>query len=273
VLRDNGGPGINTNYGIDYITIENNEIYGNANTNAYVGSAISLWNAGGPIYDQAPGYHYIIRNNIIYDNRNLQPYPTDGNGIIIDNNDRGETPDLRLAKTLIANNVIFHNGGRCIHVLNSSNVDVVNNTCYHNLETEKLAEGCNGEITLQRTYDYASSVNIRVYNNIAYGRGGTCWSGSKERPVFQVFGAVQYEADYNLWYNGSLGWASPGPNDIFADPMYRNPSLDPAAADFTLMSTSPGIDSGTDQFAEAVPKDYLGRSRPQGEGFDRGAYE
>jgi parallel beta-helix repeat protein len=273
VLRDNSGPGINTNYGIDYITIEGNRIYGNAQSNQHNASAISVWNASGPIYDNAPGYHNIIRNNIIYDNRNLSTTPTDGNGIIMDNNDRGGTDSLRLGKTLIANNVIFHNGGRCIHVLNSSNVDVVHNTCWHNLETERLAEGCNGEITLQKTYSYASSVNIKVYNNIAYGRGGTCWSGSKERPVFQVFDAVQYEADYNLWYNGSLGWASPGPNDVFADPMFRNPSLDPAVADFLLMGTSLAIDSGTDQFARAVPKDYLGVSRPQGEGFNMGAYE
>jgi len=64
-----------------------------------------------------------------------------------------------------------------------------------------------------------------------------------------------------------------GPNDIVADPLFRYPSIDPGKADFSLMSTSPAVDSGTDQFATAVPKDYLGVSRPQGEGFDRGAYE
>jgi hypothetical protein len=55
--------------------------------------------------------------------------------------------------------------------------------------------------------------------------------------------------------------------------MFRNPSLDPAVADFSLRSVSPGIDNGTDQFADAVPKDHLGVSRPQGEGFNMGAYE
>jgi hypothetical protein len=150
-------------------------------------------------------------------------------------------------------------------------VDIVHNTCYHNVETDRLAEGCNGEISLQRTYSYSSSINIQVYNNIAYGGGGSCWSGSRERFVFQVFGDVQYESDYNLWHGGSI--VQLGPNDVVADPLFRYPSLDPALADFTLMGTSPGIDSGSDRFAEAVPKDNLGVSRPQGAGFDRGAYE
>ena len=272
VARDSATSGIATANGLDYITIEGNRVYGNSNIGSYNGSGISIWNAGGSIYDNAPGYHIIIRDNLIYDNRNLTDRPTDGNGIILDNNDRGGTPDLQLPKTLIANNVIFHNGGKCIHVLNTSNVDIVHNSCYHNVETERLAEGCAGEINLQRTYSYSSAINIRVYNNIAYGRGGgtwmRCWG---KRYVFQVFGGVEYESDYNLWYNGAI--VQVGPNDIVADPLFRYPSIDPGKADFSLMSTSPAVDSGIDQFATAVPKDYLGVSRPQGEGFDRGAYE
>ena len=272
VARDSATSGIATANGLDYITIEGNRVYGNSNIGSYNGSGISIWNAGGSIYDNAPGYHIIIRDNLIYDNRNLTGTPTDGNGIILDNNDRGGTPDLQLPKTLIANNVIFHNGGKCIHVLNTSNVDIVHNSCYHNVETERLAEGCAGEINLQRTYSYSSAINIRVYNNIAYGRGGgTCHSGREERYAFQVWGGVEYESDYNLWYNGAV--VQVGPNDIVADPLFRYPSIDPGKADFSLMSTSPAVDSGIDQFATAVPKDYLGVSRPQGEGFDRGAYE
>jgi len=275
VARDSATSGIATANGLDYITIEGNRVYGNSNTGIYNGSGISIWNAGGSIYDNAPGYHIIIRNNLIYDNRNLTDTPMDGNGIILDNNDRGGTPDLQLPKTLIANNIIFHNGGRCIHARNTSNVDIVHNSCYHNVETERLTEGCAGEINLQRTYDYSSSINIQVYNNIAYGKGGTCNNGRDQAYVFQVFcvqyGCPQFTSDHNLWYNGAV--VQVGPNDIIADPAFRFPSLDPALANFSLMETSPAIDNGTDQFVEAVPKDYLGVSRPQGEGFDRGAYE
>jgi parallel beta-helix repeat protein len=275
VTRDSPLGGIATTEGLDYITIEGNRVYGNSNTSQYNGSAIDIWMTGGPIYDNAPGYHIIISNNLVYNNRVLIDNPSDGNGIILDNNDLGGTPDLQSPKTLIANNVIFHNGGRCIHLLNSSNADILNNTCYHNVETQRISEGCGGEISLQRTYSYSSAINIKVYNNVVYGKGGTCNNGREQAYVFQVFcsqyGCPQFTSGYNIWFNGAVEQL--GPHDIVADPMFMNPSLDPAAANFSLLPSSPAIDSGTDQFAQAVPRDYFGISRPQGQGFDRGAYE
>lgn len=274
ITRDNPLTGIVVLYGIDYLTIEGNRIFGNSTTSPWNASGIGIGVTGGPIYDNAPGYHIIIRNNLIYDNRNLTDTPTDGNGIILDNNDLGGTPDMQNPKTLIANNVIFHNGGRCIQLLNSSNTDIINNTCYHNVETQGIAENCNGEINLQRTYEYTSSINIQVYNNVAYGKGGTCNNGREQAYVFQVMcgnGCPQFSSDYNLWYNGNVKHL--GPHDIIADPIFMNPSLDPTMANFSLRPNSPAIDSGTDQFAQEVPKDYLGVPRPWGDGFDRGAYE
>jgi parallel beta-helix repeat protein len=272
--RNSATSGIATTYGIDYITIEGNRVFGNSNIGQYNGSAINIWSAGGPIYDNAPGYHVIIRNNIVYNNRNLTTTPTDGNGIILDNNDLGGTLDLQNPKTLIANNVIFNNGGRCIQLLNSSNTDILHNTCYHNVETERISEGCGGEINLQRTYSYSSSVNIQVYNNIVYGKGGTCNNGSSQAYVFQVFcsnGCPEFSSDYNLWYNGAVYQL--GSNDLITDPMFQSLSLDPAETNLKLKSNSPAIDRSSDQFAEEVPEDFLGFPRPWGIGIDMGAYE
>lgn len=275
LVRDSATSGIATTNGIDYITIEGNTIHGNSNIGQYNGSGISIWNSGGPIFDNAGGYHIIIKNNLIYNNRNLTAEPSDGNGIILDNNDQGGTVDSQLPKTLVANNVIFDNGGRCIHVRNSSNADVLNNSCYHNLETEKVAEGCNGEITLQHTNTYSSSVNIQVYNNIVYGKGGTCNQGRSQAYLFQVFCnsiyCPQYRSDYNLWYNGAVKQL--GSNDITANPLFINPSLDPNLANFKTTTTSPAVDSGTDLFKTILTVDFIGNFRPQGDGFDRGAYE
>lgn len=275
VAKDSATSGIATTNSIDYITIEGNRIFHNSNTGQYNGSGISMWNSGGPMYDSAPGYHNIIRNNLIYNNRNLTETPSDGNGIILDNNDLGGTADQQFPKTLVANNIIFDNGGRCIHVRNSSNTDVVNNTCYHNLETERIKEGCNGEITLQRTNTYSSSVNIQVYNNIVYGIGGTCNAGRSQAFVFQVFCnssyCPQYISGYNLWFNGAVKQL--GANDLTANPLFMNPTLDAASANFSLASNSPAIDSGTDIFETIIATDYQGNIRPQGDGFDRGAYE
>jgi parallel beta-helix repeat protein len=273
--KNSATSGIATTYGIDYLTIEGNHIFGNSERGQYKGSGISIWNSGGPIFDDAAEYHIIIRNNTIYDNRNLISNPSDGNGIIIDNNDRGGTPDQQSPKTLISNNVIFNNGGRCIHLLNSSNTDIINNTCYHNVETPFISDNCGGEISLQRTYAYSSAINLQVYNNIVYGKGGTCNDGKDQAYLFQVWcgqaGCPQYTADYNLWFNGAV--VDLGPHDIVADPDFRYPSLNPTSADFRLMKTSPAIDSGTDQFAQAVTADYLGIPRPRGDGFDMGAFE
>lgn len=275
VVRDSATSGIATTNGVDYITIEGNTIHNNSNIGQYNGSGISIWNSGGPIYDNASGYHIIIKNNLIYNNRNLTTEPSDGNGIILDNNDQGGTVEVQLPKTLVANNVIFDNGGRCIHVRNSSNADLINNSCYHNLETEKIAEGCNGEITLQRTNTYSSSVNIQVYNNIVYGKGGTCNQGRNQAFLFQVFCnsiyCPQYKSGYNLWYNGAV--AQLGSNDLTSNPFFINLSLDPKLANFNLATTSPAIDSGTDLFETILTRDYIGNVRPQGDGFDRGAYE
>jgi len=274
VARDSATSGIATTYGIDYITIEGNRVYGNSNIGQYNGSGISIWQAGGLNYDNQPGYHIIIRNNLIYDNRNLTVTPTDGNGIILDNNDLGGTPDLQNPNTLIANNVIFGNGGGCIVMLNSSNADILHNTCYHNVETERISNNCNGEITLRRSYSYSSAINIQVYNNLVYGKGGTCNDGSSQAYVFRIIcsnGCPQFSSDYNLWYNGDVDQL--GPHDIIANPMFQSLSLDPTEADFTLLSNSPAIESGSDQFEMEVSRDFLGTPRPWGDGFDMGAYE
>lgn len=59
----------------------------------------------------------------------------------------------------------------------------------------------------------------------------------------------------------------PGENNISSDPLFVNPS----AGDFRLSATSPCIDTGTSLGAPDV--DFIGTTRPQGAGFDMGAYE
>ncbi len=70
------------------------------------------------------------------------------------------------------------------------------------------------------------------------------------------------------------GIAVAGPNDISVDPLYK----DPVNGDFTLQTTptgSPCIDAIPigDSPGDPVTDDYNGSPRPQGLGFDMGAYE
>jgi len=106
-----------------------------------------------------------------------------------------------------------------------------------------------------------------VYNNTVYGNvvwgivagWGTSTSGAVIRNNISYGNSQGNYADY-----GSGTFQS---NNLFTDPRFVNA----AGADFTLRSDSPAIDRGA--FLDTVQVDQQGVSRPQGNGFDIGAYE
>ena len=80
------------------------------------------------------------------------------------------------------------------------------------------------------------------------------------------FQAVAQSVSHNLWTGGggpALGSRNAEGNARFAGP-----------ADFHLVQGSAAIDAGTPEVAALVANDYdIGTIRPQGRGFDIGAYE
>jgi hypothetical protein len=73
------------------------------------------------------------------------------------------------------------------------------------------------------------------------------------------------DCDYNMHWNcQNVGF---GKHDFVAEPVF----VDPAKGDYRLKAGSPGIDAG--ETLEAVKTDLLGVKRPQGRGYDVGAYE
>ncbi|MEY3897615.1 MAG: hypothetical protein RLZZ214_3136, partial [Verrucomicrobiota bacterium] len=166
----------------DYLHVEGNLIYDTAKTSPYGGSAISLCRAFN--FDEAPGYHNVVRGNVCHDNElrvavlatsgGNGRILTDGNGIIIDvfqrsranplkphHQDRGGKLEPYRGRTLVENNLLYDNGGRGIHAFRSEKVDVINNTCYMN---QKSADINAGEFTA------IESGEVVFLNNIAYGR-------------------------------------------------------------------------------------------------------
>ncbi|MES2458997.1 MAG: right-handed parallel beta-helix repeat-containing protein, partial [Armatimonadota bacterium] len=140
----------------DYYTIENCEVYENAWYSRYGGSGISQ--LGGRSFDEKPGYHNIIRNNRVYNNKGLvrvyylgMGLISDGNGIILDSlvNYPGAA--------LVENNLSYGNGGSGIHIFKSHKapIDVVNNTIWGNQQNWRLYE--------MGAHD---AVNIRFLNNV-----------------------------------------------------------------------------------------------------------
>ena len=160
----------------NHITVVGNRTYRNAMFGCHSGSGISLaYLQPGGGEDNRDGYTNYVVGNVSYENENISvqcfsdslgPVITDGNGIIIDQNDlSGEYS----GRTLIADNVVFDNGGRGIMVFESSGVDVVNNLSYNNIGTGNLLgrDGPHPEIAVS-----SETTDVRVYNNIAVPREG-----------------------------------------------------------------------------------------------------
>ncbi len=88
----------------------------------------------------------------------------------------------------------------------------------------------------------------------------------------QIIYAPDPSADigYNCVYesDGRSPWSSPYPHDLWnVNPMFVNPT----ANDFHLRPNSPAIDAGLS--LASVVDDFDGNPRPQGAGYDIGAYE
>jgi hypothetical protein len=266
----------------DYITIDHNQVY-HCGYNQGFGSAISY--ARHTWSDSYLGFHSFVTNNIVsgmYDNSH---YQSEGNGIIMDNQPGDDTPPV-----LIANNVVYQNGRRCISSRYASRIWMVNNTCYKN----DLALPA-GEFQF-----YLTTENYAV-NNLSYA-----WN---DRPPY-LDGAplVDNHYHYNQWIASSTGQPQVVPPGLIkdptalkhTDPTFVNPPYaspdgqgqynnavppDQITDQFYLQSGSPAIGAGIDPttipgisseiirgLQAYVFNDIVGKPRHPGSQFDLGAY-
>jgi hypothetical protein len=146
IIHGFGEAGVGTNEA-DWIFVLHNRVFGNANVTCDAqGSGIGL-----VVAKKTPNYtptadddiwlpfHQAVAKNITYDNiltqcgNAINPYDTDGNGIIIDTfNGAGVDNVLYPDETLVAWNTTYNNGGKGIQVFRTAYVTVANNTAYHN---------------------------------------------------------------------------------------------------------------------------------------------
>ncbi len=255
-IHDCGGGGV-TAIETDYLTVDGNEVYNNAWYSPFGSSGISLlknWN-----YDGNQGYRIFIRNNKVYRNRMYVPWIVngkyqDGNGIICDrlrNDEAGSRLGPYRGRTLIANNVVYENGGGGIHAFKSDKIDVIHNTSYLNNQTAGIPYG---QISMNVTND------VKVLNNILFSQGGKPINSSNGKNTNTTF-------NYNLYNSNGYTASGRGPNDIIADPQFVNAG----GRDFRPRSTSRAINTGI-RF-NSLTTDFLGNPRVRGSAPDRGAYE
>ncbi len=243
------------------LEILGNEVFENAFWSTAQGSGISVWHSldwgQGP---SADGYHDRIIGNRIYRNENRVKSKwknfttiTDGNGIIIDQNRDYNYP----GRTLIANNVVFDNGGRGILVFESNRVDVMFNTTYRNGWTVGLEGG---------PVELAAGVanDVRFINNLAWALPANPALQFSQSNVVEIAGNV-------LVTTNPSGLAGEADLVISADPGLVNPSIDESVADFRPEPT--GVLAGRAVASKpALPFDADGVGRDP-TSADVGAYE
>ena len=273
-VHDCGGAGIQVGR-FDHVLVENNVAYGNAKYNPNQSSGIGFFQA--QAVDNAPGYHVVVRNNRSYDNINIvfashKPgETTDGNGIIIDNfHNEGATGVKFPHRTLIENNLSYNNGGKGIHMFKSDNVDVFNNTAYHNNHDTGSTATWRAELSL------VYSKNTVWRNNIGVANPGQGVLASNR--AILIARAQDMVWENNITFDGTAGNESinfSGTSVTLSDMQNNllgvNPMLnDPSRGDFGLRENSPAIDAGSDQIVSFCDINYKAREAGK---VDIGAFE
>jgi parallel beta-helix repeat protein len=275
VVSDSGCAGVAL-IGTDYVTIENNKVFGNARRSPWQCSGVSIFQ---PVnFDHGDGIHNVIRRNMVYDNMNVvvddkishsNGKTTDGNGIIVDDTRHTESKlngPPYVGMTLIENNIVFDNGGRCINVFLSDDVIVRNNTCFHDLKDANLASRqAQGELAA------AYAGDVKFVNNIAVPRADN-FAG------FSSFDTKDVSWDYNLIDGGLTleptaalpGWGAHNIAEA-AGVNFVAASVDSNVADFRLRPDSRAIGAGS--VPDAPSQDFLGALRPRSGPIDLGALQ
>jgi len=225
----------------DWVTIENNISRFNCWTTIYASSGIST--LGATNFDtQENVYKMLIRNNVCYRNETYEIWeefkkPSDGNGIIIDVNQRtGDRPTGSFrGRTLVQGNLSFDNGGSGIHTVQANRVDIINNTTYLNSASKNLE--------YPQIFTYGSE-DVRIMNNILVAPVANVAAGEKPEPVNLGSGNNKNVVfSHNIYYGGNIA-PTMGAGDRIADPRFLKATRDVKLADFHLRTDSPAIGTG-----------------------------
>jgi len=252
-------------------------LYMEGNIAVHNGNMLPSWSSGVSLLE-AHGDNQII-GNVSFENIDISTggttnsgVPTDGSGFILDEN---------TTHANVANNIAFRNGGSCLRVTKSSNINLINNTCFQNGQDSRA------DYNQELVFSDSTSANGSAIRNTAgiAGPEGQ-WHPSLPRP-----GTDQN----NVWTTGSGGFVSTsGALDFHIRPDAST------LIDVGFSSNAPSTDIGFDPLCirpaqnrgadwpswwqYEVDYDYVASvggvagcfnpgMRPAGGGMDIGAYE
>jgi len=201
---------------------------------------------------------------------------------------------------LFEHNEVYNNGFYGFHVYDSGQSNVTNNIIRYNSVHHNglkgstpispggvhnagilVSSGSNNQVYSNLVYAngtgpdsiYAGGIqvaygcdNCAVYNNTVYGNNGVgiqIWNSSGVLVRNNITTNNVYTAIDNQ------GSGTVMSNNMTTDPKF----IDSLSSNFHLQSGSAAIDSGFNLLSSGVSADLSGVSRPQGAGFDIGAYE
>ncbi|MGI9595019.1 MAG: hypothetical protein ACR2QK_02600 [Acidimicrobiales bacterium] len=238
-----------------------NDVYENAFWSPLQGSGISVWHSRNKGFGaDSDGYHDRIIGNRVHSNENIAKSQfkdfkliTDGNGIIVDSNQ--ETGYS--GRTLVANNLVYDNGGRGIISWQSDRVDIMFNTGYQNGQTDGISGGAT-------EFAAGKGNDIVMANNVGWARSGL--------PAL-IFDRVSNGRSFNnvLVTDSPSGHASSRDIMHSGNPGFRNPSVSAGSADFRPTAGSV-LDDKAQETPWFITADLVGTSRGSGTP-DIGAFE
>ena len=173
---------------------------------------------------------------------------------------------------IVRGNLFKHNDGILIgyHEMGNDNWDIYNNIIIDHINTHMIHET-----------ETNSATNTEYHHNMVFN--SLCGGGFVDiNQPGEAYNNLFYDTnncfftpsithDYNAWISSTNTDSSEETNGI--DISAPNPFIDSAAEDFRLKSDAPVIDQGYDSLSSMFNTDRNGITRPQGDGWDMGAYE